>query len=126
MNDENDIQPMFIQSINISDIGKYDRFIETHNPSIDVNDVHLYKFHSNELTQKKLTQDDRDNALDRMFFTLQTWIEREVEEKLQYKIADINRKAKEKIEKLKEKPREKLRKKLHYYQLLESYARQDS
>lgn len=128
-----DIADYFENCINLSEIGKYDKFINFKPmPNEYSNNVLFpkntqFRFTTNELKKEKLTKHDMDCALDRMYFAVKDNIEKELNELLKEKIKTIRLKAEKKIEKLKEKPRKKLEKLKNFDILSRSFqTRQDS
>jgi hypothetical protein len=129
---ENDIEPILEldkPSINISKIGKYDRFVEFtkyHDKTLDINDIQFRKppflFHTDNQTAFSLNESDKFLAMARMQIAAEKNIEAELkqDQKLQDKIRKIELKTAKKIEKLKHKPTEKLKKKYNYH-LFEHY-----
>ena len=130
---ENDIEPWlgFDESaVNISDIGKYDKFVDFKvftskdgETKIELSPRYPYTFTTDEMVGRKLTESDRFLAMERMQEALDNRIEEELKEntKLQNKIKEIQRKTKEiqrktkeRIDKLKAKPVKKLREKYSY------------
>jgi predicted RNA-binding protein with RPS1 domain len=128
---ENDIDnnlPFIENPINLSEIGKYDKFInfiplpgEFKEQSLFPNDRPFY-FTTNDLKKEKLEDWEGRIAMIDMQKRLDKKIEDDLKQnsKLQYKITDVEYKARLKIEKLRKKPLEKL-KKQYNYELFEDY-----
>jgi hypothetical protein len=115
---EKDIEPLDNVDINLSEIGKYGKFINFVKIPKEYNTVLFpadipFIFTTNELKKEKFTEQDHFLAMFRMQKCLNNKIESELKEdyKLQSKIKDIEFKTKKRIEKLKEKPLKKLQKK---------------
>ena len=129
----NDIEPWLGfdgQGVNLSKIGKYDKFVEfefsKHNPKDDHFNIIRFKtppfmFHTDQLTCEEYSKKMGSKAIASLYHNTKKAIEKEIERKLGDKIQEINRKAKERIEKLKKKPREKLEKEMHFDILKKAY-----
>lgn len=106
------------RSVNISKIGKYDKFVEFKKDHLDqfqlVKDFIM--FHTDEMKCEKLTKEDTFSAMENMMVNLEKRIQIELNQdyKLQDKIKEIKRKAAERIEKLESKPKKKLQDKYNY------------
>lgn len=121
---KNDIEPVvsFLdeKSVNISEIGKYGKFAsfkQDHNDKFQFKNP-PFMFYTNEMVCEKLDEADIFLSMERMESYLEKRIAHELKQdwKLQNKIKEINRKAKERIEKLESKPRKKLKEKYKYDQ----------
>jgi hypothetical protein len=124
----NDIYPLDNADINLSEIGKYDKFINFVKMPEEYNTVLFpwprpFTFATNDLEKEKLGEGERFLAMERMQGFLDKKIEDELkqDQKLQEKIEIIEdkvRKYKEKarlrIEKLEAKPKKKIQEKYNY------------
>jgi hypothetical protein len=129
-----DIEPVIhsdfrSDSTNISDIGKYDKFInfvpmpkEYDNMVLFPKDI-PFMIHNNEMSKDKLTESERFLAMERMQNAMDEKIKEELKENydLQKKIEEIEdkvkvykEKAQLKIQKLEKKPRNKIKEKYNY------------
>ena len=128
---ENDIEYLkfdFDKSVNISEIGKYGKFVDFNKLPFEYTFMSLFPintpfaFHTNQMTKEKLESGDLSTAIEDMQGNLDKCIEEELkkDKELQGKIEIIQIKAKKRIEKLREKPLDKLRKKYNYH-CLEDY-----
>jgi hypothetical protein len=112
--------------INISKIGKYDKFIDfENNPNEHSTHNKFFRFTTNDLTKDKLQPDEIRISMINMEKNLDLKIESDLKEdsKLQLKIKEILRKADERIEKLRKKPLEKLKKKYGYENFMKYYEK---
>lgn len=117
-----------IDGINLSEIGKYNKFISFVRMPSEYDSMVLFPkntpfhFKTNDLVKEKLTESERFLAMERMQECLDMRIEKEISQdvKLFNKIKEIQEKAKKRIEKLKEKPIKNLRKKYNY-EIIEKY-----
>ncbi len=110
------------ESVNLSEIGKYDKFINFVPMPKEYDSMVLFPkyipfmFHNNEMVKEKLSDSERFLAMVRMKENLMQLMEEKLKEnhKLQNKIKIIKDKARKKIYKLKEKPLNKLKKEYGY------------
>ena len=129
---ENDIEPGLgsdQNAINISKIGKYDKFIDFKIFKSQDSEIKIeyprnafFLFTTNKMLSKKLKESDCFLAMANMQTYLDDKIEEELKEnlKLQEKILKIEKKAQKRIDKLKERPKKKLQEK-YFYSRIEEY-----
>lgn len=113
----NDVEAAEKSSINLSKIGKYDKFID-----FGKDFKGFYIFTTDLIKKKELNESDCFLGMENMKNALNHLIEEKLKEneKLQQKIKIIELKAKARIEKLKEKPKKKLQKE-YGYERFEAY-----
>ena len=114
----NDINQMPNPDINLDEIGKYGKFINFTKMPPEYDNMVLFpkdrpfEFTTDRLTEEKLTKEDCSRNMAVMQYYLKEHIEKELKKdsKLQTKISKINRKTRERIEKLEAKSSKKLNK----------------
>lgn len=117
------------ESVNLSEIGKYDKFINFVPMPPEYDSMALFPkdtpfmFHNNEMSKGKLIESDRFLAMERMQNAINKKIEEELKEncvlqkkikKIEDKIREYKEKARLKIQKLEEKPKDIIKKKYNY------------
>lgn len=118
---KNDIEPWIGfdgSGVNISEIDKYDKFVsfKKDEQNLFQFDNPLFMFYTDEMTCEDYKEEDGFLSAERMKEALEKRIENELKQdyELQNKIKEIQRKAKERIEKLQSKPKKKLQDKYNY------------
>jgi hypothetical protein len=133
---KNDVDGVFPNEINLSKIGKYDKFInftkmpKEYSGNVLFPEPRPFHFTTNDLVKEKLSKHEMFSAMERMQKFLDKKIEDELKQdyKLQEKIRQIEdkikkaqEKAKIRIDKLKSKPKKKIQEKYGYKRMEEYF-----